>query len=236
MRKTSWSGYRWQERGLFAYDAHAFVSLATPHTTRDSTYHSLPYHSVVFSMRFPTFLLSFLLTSALRQTIRPLLSLSHTIPFNPLLGTFLARSPSLLSPLFCSSFSSNTARGILWIPHSRFQLSTTFSLYRVLVRAHHESRGSIRIITFFSRFSRTWRGLAVNDVNITTVRFHGGHLFGIRESRNGKRTRVYSATTFIHVPPLFYVYTVHLTTNTQQRESRARETLARTHTSTTWPC
>lgn len=48
----------------------------------------------------------------------------------------------------------------------------------------------------------------MNDVNITTVRFHGGHLFGIREreSRNGKRTRVYTLHTYIHVPPLHYVY------------------------------
>lgn len=130
----------------------------THSTTRHPRFyvsHLLPYHPVVFSTRSLVFLLSFLLISALRQAIRPPLSLSHTIPFNPLLGTFFARSPSLLSPLSRSSFSSSTARRILRIPHSRFKLSVTFLLYRVLVRAHHESRGSIRMIAFFSLFSRT---------------------------------------------------------------------------------
>lgn len=136
---------------LFHLRHHTPPAILQLSCTLTSVYHP----ALVFSTRFSTFLLSFLLTSALRQAARPLLSLSHTIPFNLSLGTFLVRPPSLLSPLLGSSFSSNTARGFQRIPRSRFKFSDIFSLCRVLVRAHHEGRGSIRMITFFSRFSRT---------------------------------------------------------------------------------
>lgn len=142
-------------------DARICFTRVTAHTTPRIFYliTSLPYHPVVFDTRSTAFLRSLLLATVLWQTVGRHFCPSHTIPFNPSVGTFLAGSPSLLSPLYrspSSSFSSGTARGILRTQHSRFRLSTaSSSLRRVLVRADRRNRGTIRMITYFSRFSRT---------------------------------------------------------------------------------